>query len=279
MILTIGSAQFGLKYGFKNKKIKKKDLKKILKTLQANKLKYFDTATNYDDSEKIIGNLKIHNKKIITKIKLPKKKLNIEKWYKQQISNSLKNLKVKKLYGLMFHDTSDFINNKSKFLKLMLESKKNKFVSNIGISVYDIKEVENILKFWVPDIIQFPLNIFDQRFLNKNFLNKAKKLKIKLYARSCFLQGNLLQKKLLIGNKKSKKIFNSFKYWCNINKKSQLSACVHFVKQNKQINSIVVGFDDNDELKQITSEFKKKTFYVPLKFIINEKKIIDPRKW
>ena len=75
MILTIGSAQFGLHYGFKNKKIKKKDLKKILKTLQANKLKYFDTATNYNDSEKIIGNLKIHNKKIITKIKLPKKKI------------------------------------------------------------------------------------------------------------------------------------------------------------------------------------------------------------
>ena len=247
--------------------------------MQANKLKYFDTATNYDDSEKIIGNLKIHNKKIITKIKLPKKKLNIEKWYKQQISNSLKNLKVKKLYGLMFHDTSDFINNKSKFLKLMLESKKNKFVSNIGISVYDIKEVENILKFWVPDIIQFPLNIFDQRFLNKYFLNKAKKLKIKLYARSCFLQGNLLQKKLLIGNKKSKKIFNSFKDWCNINKKSQLSACLNFVKQNKQIKSIVVGFDDNEELRQITSEFRKKTFHVPLRFIINEKKIIDPRKW
>ena len=28
MILTIGSAQFGLKYGFKNKKIKKKRFKK-----------------------------------------------------------------------------------------------------------------------------------------------------------------------------------------------------------------------------------------------------------
>lgn len=279
MILTIGTAQFGLKYGFKNKKIKKKDLKKILKTLQTNKLKYFDTAINYADSEKIIGNLKINNKKIITKIKLPKKKINIEKWYNQQISNSLKNLKVNKLYGLMFHDTSDFINNKRKFLKLIFESKKNKLVSNIGISVYDIKEVEHILKFWVPDIIQFPLNIFDQRFLNKKFLNKAKKFKIKLYARSCFLQGNLLQKKLTLGNKKTKNIFNSFIDWCEVNKKSQLSACLHFVKQNKQIKSIVIGFDDNEELTQITSNFKKKTFHVPLKFIINEKKIIDPRKW
>lgn len=279
MILTIGTAQFGLKYGLKNKKIKKKDLKKILKTLQINKLKYFDTAINYGDSEKIIGNLKINNKKIITKIKLPKKKINIEKWYNQQISNSLKNLKVNKLYGLMFHDTSDFINNKRKFLKLIFESKKNKLVSNIGISVYDIKEVEHILKFWIPDIIQFPLNIFDQRFLNKKFLNKAKKFKIKLYARSCFLQGNLLQKKLTLGNKKTKNIFNSFIDWCEVNKKSQLSACLHFVKQNKQIKSIVIGFDDNEELKQITSNFKKKTFHVPFKFIINEKKIIDPRKW
>ena len=279
MILTIGSAQFGSKYGFKNKKIKKKDLKNILKTLQAYKLKYFDTATNYGNSEKIIGNFKINNKKIITKIKLPKKKINIEKWYNQQISISLKNLKVNKLYGLLFHDTSDFINNKSKFLKLMIESKKNKLVSNIGISVYDIKEVDHILKFWVPDIIQFPLNIFDQRFLNKEFLNKAKKFKIKLHARSCFLQGNLLQKKLTLGNNKTKNIFNSFRDWCETNKKSQLSACLHFVKQNKQIKSLIIGFDDNEELKQITSRFKKKTFHVPFRFIINEKKIIDPRKW
>ena len=135
MILTIGSAQFGFAYGFKNKKISKKSLRKISKTLKINNLRYFDTATSYGNSEKVIGDLKIKNKKIITKIKLPKKKLNIKKWYNKEIFNSLKNLKVKKLYGLLFHDTSDFMNNKSEFLKLIDETKKNKLVSNIGISV------------------------------------------------------------------------------------------------------------------------------------------------
>ena len=279
MNLTIGCAQFGFKYGFKKNKITKTDLKKIRETLKKNNLRFFDTAITYGDSERVIGNFDIKNKKIITKIILPKKKINLERWYKNIISNSLNNLKVKRLYGLMFHKTSDIIDNKDIFLNLIYESKKKNLVSNIGISVYDIDEIKNVLEFWTPDIIQFPLNIFDQRFLNKNFLKKAKKLKIKLYARSCFLRGNLLQKELLIGDKKTKKIFKSFQNWCSLNNKSQLSSCLNFVKQINEIDSIVVGFDNNDELKEITTQFKKNTFRVPFKFRVNEKKIIDPRKW
>lgn len=279
MNLTIGCAQFGYEYGFKKKKIAKTDLKKINETLKKNKLRYFDTATSYGDSEKIIGNFDNKDKKIITKIILPQKKVNLKKWYKNTILNSMKKLKVKKLYGLLFHKTSDLIDNKDIFLDLLHDSKKRKLISNIGVSVYDIKEINHLLKIWTPDIIQFPLNIFDQRFLNKNFLKKVKKLKIKLFARSCFLQGHLLQNELLIGDNKTKKIFNNFQNWCSLNNKSQLSSCLSFVKQINQINSIVVGFDDNNELKQITSNFKKKTFKVPFKFRVNQKKIIDPRKW
>ena len=83
----------------------------------------------------------------------------------------------------------------------------------------------------------------------------------------------------MIGDKKTKKIFNSFQNWCSLNNKSQLSSCLNFVKQINQIDSIVVGFDNNDELEEIITQFKKNTFKVPLKFRVNQKQIIDPRKW
>ena len=124
MNLTIGCAQFGFKYGFKKNKITKTDLKKIRETLKKNNLRFFDTAITYGNSEKVIGNFDTKNKKIITKIILPKKKVNLEHWYKNIISNSLNNLKVKKLYGLLFHKTSDIIDNKDIFLNLIYESKK-----------------------------------------------------------------------------------------------------------------------------------------------------------
>ena len=279
MILTISTAQFGLKYGLKKKKINNKEINKIKKIIEKNNINYLDTSTNYGDSEKRIGKLKIKNKKIITKILLPKKILNIEKWYNDTIEKSLTDLKVKSLYGLLIHDTANILQKNKKLLKLIMDSKKKKLVSKIGISVYEIKEVEKILKFWKPDIIQFPVNIFDQRFLQKKYLKKIKKFKIELHARSCFLQGILLSSKLKIGNKKSKQLFYDFINWCKVNRNDQLTSCLHFIKQIKHIDSLVVGFDDANQLSEIISAYKKKTVKVPFKFSNNERKLIDPRKW
>ena len=69
MKLTLGGAQFGLDYGFiKNKKIKKKEIYKIKKLAKKFKVSFIDTAISYNDSESIIGNNKLNNFKIITKI-------------------------------------------------------------------------------------------------------------------------------------------------------------------------------------------------------------------
>lgn len=279
MKIVIGSAQFGLKYGVKKNKINKKEIIKISKTLQKNNLKYFDTATSYGSSESIIGNLETKDKKVVTKIILPQKKENLEEWCEKKISNSLKKLKVKKLHGLLFHNITNILVRKKEILKIIFNLKKKKLASNIGISVYSISDVNRVLNFWTPDIIQFPVNVFDQRFLSKNFLRKLKKLQIKLYARSCFLQGHLLTRNFKFGNNITKNTFNNFKNWCYLNNKSQLFCCLHFVKQIKNIDYLVVGFDNNKELIEIINSFKKKKVKVPFKFIVKEKKIIDPRKW
>ena len=279
MYLTIGTVQFGLRYGLNKIKIKSKEVSKINNIIKKNKISYFDTSFSYGKSESVIGKLNL-KKKIITKITLPKKKkYNLEDWYKINLNKSLKKLKVKKLYGLLIHDTTNILKKDKRLLKLMLESKKNKLVTKIGISVYEKKEVEKVLKFWTPDIIQFPANIFNQNFLEKNFLKKLKKNGVETYARSCFLQGALLKKRLNIGNDKSKKIFKKFLRWSKINKINQLTICLHFIKQIKNIDSVVVGFDDASQLNEIIKTFNKKIISVPYKFINNDKKLIDPRKW
>lgn len=279
MKLFIGTAQFGFKYGLNKKKIKKLEIKNIEKTLKRNSLKNFDTAMNYGESEKIIGNLKI-NKKVITKIKLPKKKpKDLKKWFEEKLKKSLKKLKVKSLYGLLIHDTSDILGKNKEFLNILLDCQKKRLISKLGVSVYEVVEIKDILKFWKPEIIQMPVNIFDHRFLNKNFLYKLKKLNIELHARSCFLQGVLLEKKIRIGNFKSKEIFSAFSNWCQKKKLSKLEACIHFVKKISQIDYLIVGFDNSSHLKEIISSFNKKLIFVPDDFKSNEKNLIDPRKW
>jgi aryl-alcohol dehydrogenase-like predicted oxidoreductase len=279
MKLIIGTAKFGFKYGLDKKRIKKIEINNIKKILEKNLLKKFDTATNYGDSEKIIGNFNI-SKKVITKIKLPiNKPKDLDKWCTKKLNNSLKKLKVKSLYGLLIHDTSDILGKDKEFLNILLDFKKKNFISKLGISVYEISEIKRILKFWKPDIIQMPVNIFDHRFLNNTFLNKLKNLDIELHARSCFLQGLLLGKKIKITNRRSKKKILKFFNWCQKKQISKLETCIHFVKKISQIDYLIVGFDNSSQLQEIVTSFNKKLIFVPNDFINNDINLIDPRKW
>ena len=279
MKLILGTAQFGIKYGVNKLKIKKLEINNIKRVLKKNSLKEFDTAMNYGNSEKIIGNFNI-KRKVITKIKLPlNKPKDLKKWFTKKINNTLKNLKAKSLYGLLIHDTSDITSKNKEFLNILLDFQKRNFITKIGISVYEVDEIRRILKFWKPEIIQMPINIFDHRFINNNFLVKLKKLNIELHARSCFLQGMLLEKKIRIGNNKSKKIFYSFVNWCENKKISRLEACIHFVKKIKQIDRLVVGVDNSSHLQEIISSFNKNLISIPDNFMNNDKNLIDPRKW
>jgi aryl-alcohol dehydrogenase-like predicted oxidoreductase len=279
MKIIFGSAQLGFKYGLKKKKINNKELSKIYKILKPNALSFFDTAINYGNSQKRIGDLRL-NKKVITKIKLPnRKEKNIKLWFNKMLIKSLKDLKIKKLHGLLIHDTSDILKKKNQLLDDILELKKKKLVSKVGISVYEISEINQVLKFWKPDIIQIPLNIFDQRFLQKDLLKKLKKQNIEIHVRSCFLKGLLLQSQLKIGNLKSKNLFKKFVLWCNSKNITQLTACLHFIKKIKYIDGVIVGFDTAKQLREIIHSFRKKLVLVPDDFANNEKKIIDPRKW
>ena len=279
MKLIIGTAQFGFKYGLNKTKIKKLEIKNIEKILKKKSLNKFDTAINYGESEKIIGNFNIR-KKVITKIKLPiKKPKDLKKWFDKKLNKSLKKLKVKSLYGLLIHDTADILGKNKEFLNFLLDCQKKRLISKLGISVYEVSEINRVLKFWKPEIIQMPANIFDHRFLNDNFLYKLKKLNIELHARSCFLQGVLLEKKIRIGNFKSKEIFSSFLNWCQKKQISNLEACIHFIKKIKQIDYLIVGVDNSSHLQEIISSFNKNLIFVPNYFMNNDKNLIDPRKW
>lgn len=156
--------------------------------------------------------------------------------------------------------------------------KKENKVKNIGISVYTPDEIKKVLKLWIPDIVQLPLNFANTIFLKNNLIQKLKKKKIKICARSILLQGILLQKKIYIGNLNSKKIFKKYVLWCKKNKLSQLEYCLNFIKKF-DIDFAVLGFDDLGQLKEINSVFNKKYRKNFKKFVLKDKILLDPRKW
>jgi aryl-alcohol dehydrogenase-like predicted oxidoreductase len=283
MKLAIGSAQIGMNYGLlNNKKISRKEFKKIEKLVLKSEINFIDTATSYGNSEYIIGNSKLKNLHIITKIKLPNNKnINIKNWVFKKILRSLNKLKIKKIYGVLIHDYRDLLGkNGGSYLLSLQELKKKKIIKKIGISVYDPQEIKKIWKFWKPDLIQVPFNSLDNRILDSGWINILKKFKVKIFARSVFLQGLLITDDIHFKiNKGYKILLNKYKNWCYKNNISLLQASIHFVKQFKKIDYLLVGFNNYNQLKEIIDVFKKKQIIIPKKFSTNKKNLIDPRKW
>ena len=283
MKLVVGSAQLGMNYGLvNNKKISLKEFKKIEKLVLKSKINFIDTATSYGDSEKIIGNSKLKKLHIITKIKIPNKKnIIVKNWLLKEISKSLSKLKIKKIYGVLIHDYKDLLGKHGKkYLLSLQELKRRNIIKYIGISVYEPQEIKKIWNFWKPDIIQIPFNPIDNRILDSGWVNILKKFKVKIYARSIFLQGLLINEDSSFKiNKNFKIILNKYKNWCFRNNISLMQGCLHFVKQFKKIDYLVVGFNNYNQLKEIIDVFKKKQIIIPKKFSTNKINLIDPRKW
>lgn len=282
MEIVLGSAQFGISdYGlFNKKKISHRKIKKIEKLALKYQIKFIDTATKYGDSESVIGKSQLRKLKIITKIKLTRTK-DLKNWLYNEIFSSLKRLRVNKIYGLLIHDYKDLTNSCGKeYLQLLYSLKKKGVIKKIGISIYNPKELELIWKFWKPDIVQAPFNILDQRLLNSGWIDTLKKFKVKIFVRSCFLQG------LLINNYKSMPrfkdyffILDKFSNWCKKNNVMNIKACLHFIKQFTKIDYLIIGFNDVLQLKEILKIFNEKKIHIPTIFSTRKIKLIDPRKW
>ena len=208
----LGVAQFGTNYGVTNiNTVKLKTAKKILKFAKI-KINTIDTAIKYKNSNKILRQINIKNFKINSKINLSKNPKNNSK----KIFKHLKYLKINKLNVLFIHNVNEFLKmkDKKKVYSELMYLKKKKIFKKLGLSVYDINEVKDFMKLGKPDILQVPLNVLDRRFIKQNLISFFKKNKIKIQARSCFLQGLLIAKKIPNKFKKYNNIFIKWNKWC-----------------------------------------------------------------
>lgn len=280
--LILGTVQFGTDYGISNKngKISKEEVFKILNYALDNNINMLDTSYLYGDSESVIGSFVKQEEKSLNIIsKLPSIDTNTQKYFYE----SLNHLNITKMYAYLIHHFDFFKNNEniwSSLIKLKNEDK----IDKIGFSLYYPEELEYILnKNILPDIIQVPYNIFDQRF--EKYFTLCKEKNIEIHIRSIFLQGLFFLKPTTISDKflkiKDKLVFIkeiSDKYNISIS-----SLCLNFCLQNNFIDRIIIGiesfdnFQNNINTKNIKFGFDD---FLNLKNLKEEdEKIILPFNW
>ena len=196
--IVIGTVNFGMDYGIghNQNKLIDSDIVEILKT--AKKLgRYYRYCYFLWKQFSRLGEFGVSNFKIIAKFpKIPNDIKKQNNWFSEQIESTLKQLDVDNLEAILLHYPKDILDNKnSELVNFLLNLKNEGVIKKIGISIYEKNELEEILKIFEPEIIQCPINIFDNRLLEQNYLEKISNKGIEIHIRSIFLQGLLLFKK------------------------------------------------------------------------------------
>ena len=286
--IVLGTAQFGDKYGITNinRSPNFNEISKILDVSKSKNICFIDTAANYKKVEKKLGKYDVKSFKIISKIpKILPCKGDIKLKILKIVNKSIRDLRKKSLYAILLHDSSDLKGRGNKEVyETLLYLKKKKIVKKIGISIYNVDEIMNLINNFKIDIIQAPLNLIDRRILDKKLLALLKKKDIEIHVRSVFLQGLLLSKTIQNNHfKKYSKIWKNLDLNCKKNKIDILTLALNFVFSQKDIKKIIIGFDNNMQLIEILNCVKKFQYLKKIDFFENliskDKKLINPNYW
>jgi len=198
---TMGTVQLGLNYGIANKSGKPDTEKsfQILDTALSNGINSLDTSSNYGNSEETIGKFFAEEKNqskrclITTKFDVKPDKgtspKEIEKQIYEEVEHSIQRLGRKTLPILLLHEPSDLANYGKPIRDTLIKMKSEGLLEKAGVSVYSAREAEWMLADELYEVIQVPMNIFDQRLGRKGILKRLNEREIIVFVRSVFLQG------------------------------------------------------------------------------------------
>ena len=132
-----------------------------------------------------------------------------------------------------------------------------------------------------PDLIQAPLNIFDQRIIRTGWLKRLASEGIEVHVRSIFLQGLLLQEP---GDRPVyfDRWTDALAKWDSLVQEtgySRTALCLGFVKQFEQIDRVIVGIDNTGHLRQLVKDFALSVTVAPQNLSVQDASLIDPFNW
>jgi|SRR3989338_3135201 len=292
--IGLGTVQFGMDYGYTKKKTQKQ-VDEILSYCLDHDINFLDTARDYGDSEKKIGqflkNIPRRNFIIATKIskinpEIQKNKKKVLECILRSVETSINELFLEKLDLLQLHQADRYILSNDFFWDAIVHLKEKKIFNKFGISVYEGDLTKNILNRYhrYIDFIQIPYNIFDQRFSRMFPFFKDKNISI--ISRSVFLKGIITASEETVPVE-----LNRIKYFkrklLNISMNAKLSVAelaLLFVLSNRYINTTILGIGAIEELEANMAALKKNDLFEKVKTEINMLRIddpylIDPRKW
>lgn len=292
MKIGLGTVQFGQNYGVSNKRgiTPENEVRDILIFAWEHEITLLDTAALYGASEEVLGRSipQYASFKIVTKTPIFQE-TKISKKDAARLKNtfrrSLDKLRQPNLYGLLVHHAVDLLKEGGQYLwEGMQDLKEMGLVQKIGASLYSPSELNHLLEKYTPDIVQAPINVFDQRMIQNGHLQHLNGLGVEIHSRSVFLQGLLLMspEELSVHFSSTRNLMLQYREALQKQNINPLEAALTFVYQQPEIDYVIVGINNQAHLKEILNVVQNMDLLRCIDFsmyAINEEAIINPSLW
>jgi len=289
--LVLGTANFGLDYGIANRsRLSREEIHNILEYARSHGVWGIDTAKAYGDAENIMGEYFTQYGKTFGVItKLPQKEYETTREIEDDIFESLKNMNIEHIDFVLLHSYETYKLYGKKIIPVLQSFSRDKVIGCYGVSVYHPEEAEEISGDIKDNLaIEFPLNLFDRRFLNNGLIQRLKSRGDFLFARSVFLQGLFfLDEEKLTGS--LARVKDKIKKIRTISEEYNIkpeNIALLFVIGKSWLDGVIVGVDSCDHLMsniRICSNENLDTYKLiePLikDLAVYDEEIILPYRW
>jgi aryl-alcohol dehydrogenase-like predicted oxidoreductase len=288
--LGLGTAQLGSAYGVSNRggQPSEAEAAAILECALDSGVAVIDTAPAYGEAEALLGRLLPTGAaiRIVTKT-APITGAEVTAAacdeVRRSAQRSLERLRRDRLDALLVHHGSDLaLPGGERLAEEVIGLRDAGIATRIGVSVYDREEIDIARKLLPLDVVQFPLNILDQRLLRDGTLAELHEEGVELHVRSAFLQGLLLiePEELpahLAAAERPLRRYHEARHQSGL---SPIEAALGFVGSASGVDVALVGTNSVRELEECAAAMsagRPDMDYTA--FALEDAELIDPRQW
>lgn len=285
--LGLGTVQWGVDYGISNQvgKTAPDEVRAILSTAQKVGVKVLDTASLYGEAESVLGANRLEAFKIVTKTPRYSTRF-IEDQHVEQMfdtfNRSLDKLSVDRVDGLLAHHAQDILVDGGERLVAGMERLKELGkVSKIGVSIYDGEQLDGLLRRFTPDLVQLPLNVFDQRLIHSGWLKRLHDRGVEIHVRSVFLQGLLLMPLEDIPTY-FEPIRSLLARWHAAAREQGISlvqAALAFVRDLPEVDCVLIGVESLSQFQACLQDFSTPASFDAAGLACDDPEFVNPVLW
>ena len=204
-------------------------------------------------------------------------------WTIKQTTSCLERLRVQSIDTLLLHSAEDWYGTHGEErIRALRHLQDLGVIDKIGVSVYEPRELQEVVLQALPDVVQIPFNLVDQRMVNSGWMERLRSLGVEIHVRSIFLQGLLLfeQNELPLKFSRWRHIWEALDEFNSLNGTDTISVCLAFVLGFPEVSRVVVGVDSFNQFNDLILKAQNPIQLTDFPNVGTlDSNIIDPRQW